>query len=262
MTEKKSLMPAADLVIRLIKLYAAEHRPLRLNEIVEGLGTNQATAIRLLSVLEDQKWIKRIGAKGPYHLTCLPLNYIGQALSGSQMTTLAVPFIKDLATTTNSLVVLSVPDELAVTCVLCENSKHPIRVSSEIGCQYQYYSDAAGKAIVPWLDSSVIDRVLANKMEKYRPNTITDPVKLRAEFNKIRKLGYAVDNEEHYAGVVCIAVPVFDYRNNCIGSVTICSLTFYDTMKTLISNHKELLIATGESMSRVMGYSGPYPNTV
>ncbi|MDO5552357.1 MAG: IclR family transcriptional regulator [Planctomycetia bacterium] len=259
MTSKKTVMPAADLTLRLIKLFASEQCPLRLKEIVEGLETNQATAIRLISVLEEQGWMQRIGAKGPYQLTYLPLYYIGQALSGSRLAKLAAPLIKNLARETNTLAVLSVPDERQVTCVVCENSTHPIRVSSEIGCSYQYHCDAAGKAVIPWLGTEFIDRVLSEKLEKYGPNTITAPDKLRSEFSKIRKLGYALDQEEHYSGVVCIGVPVFDYRNTCIASITLGSLTFYDTTKTLVSNKKEAIMAAGESVSRIMGYAGPYP---
>lgn len=259
MTGKKSLMPAAELSIRLIKLFASEQKPLRLGEIVEGLKTNQATTIRLLSVFEEQKWVQRIGAKGPYRLTYLPLYYVGQALCKSQLTTIAAPLIENLAQATNCLAVLSVPDEHGVTCIVCENSSHPIRVSSGLGCQYQYHSDAAGKAVIPWLGDDFIKRVLSEKLEKFSRNTITDPDKLRAEFDKIRRKGYAVDVEEHYLGIVCLGVPVFNHLRQCIASVTIGSLTFYDTPKTLISGKKDLVSAAGESISRLMGYAGPYP---
>ncbi len=259
MTEKKSLMPAAELSIRLIKLFASEQRPLRLNEIVEGLDTNQATTIRLLSVFEQQEWVQRIGAKGPYRLTYLPLYYIGQALSGSRLATLATPFIEKLTKQINCMAVLSVPDEHLVTCVVCENASHPIRVSSEVGCQYQYHSDAAGKAIVPWMTPEFIDRILSEDLQKHSKNTITDPVKLRKEFARIRKQGYALDIEEHYQGIICLGVPVFDHHNQCVGSVTIASLTFYDTPQTLVTNKKDAVMAAGESISRLMGYAGPYP---
>jgi DNA-binding IclR family transcriptional regulator len=38
--------------------------------------------------------------------------------------------------------------------------------------------------------------------------TITDPAALRAELEKVREQGYAVDDEEIAAGLHCIAVPV------------------------------------------------------
>ena len=43
-------------------------------------------------------------------------------------------------------------------------------------------------------------------------NTITDPDKLHAELEDIRKRGYSIDNQEFLAGVVCLAVPVRDSK--------------------------------------------------
>ncbi len=259
MTEIKTRMPAADLSIRLIKLFASRQRPLRLMEIVEGLETNQATTIRLLGEFEKHEWVQRLGAKGPYRLTSLPLYYAGQALSDRRLAGLAAPFIERLAKEVDCLVVLSVPDEGRVTCVACENSTHPIRVSSEIGCRYRYHCDAAGKAIVAWTSPEFVDRILSEERERYTENTITDSAELLEEFARIRRQGYALDAEEHYPGIVCIAGPVFDYRNRCIASVTIASLTFYDSTKTLATKKKDALLTVCESIGRLMGYAGPYP---
>src|SRR5438445_645028 len=42
------------------------------------------------------------------------------------------------------------------------------------------------------------------------PGTITSAEQLAAELAEIRRRGYAVDREELYLGLVCVAVPVFD----------------------------------------------------
>jgi DNA-binding IclR family transcriptional regulator len=38
---------------------------------------------------------------------------------------------------------------------------------------------------------------------------------------KIRQIGYAVDDEEFDPGVRCIAVPIFDFRGKAIGAMGI-----------------------------------------
>lgn len=48
----------------------------------------------------------------------------------------------------------------------------------------------------------------------YTVHTITEKAKLLEEFEKIRSQGYAVDDEEMFIGVRCIAVPVFGYLNS------------------------------------------------
>ena len=64
---------------------------------------------------------------------------------------------------------------------------------------------------------------LAERMEEiledyeftsYTVHTITEKAKLLEEFEKIRSQGYAVDDEEMFIGVRCIAVPVFGYLNS------------------------------------------------
>ena len=40
------------------------------------------------------------------------------------------------------------------------------------------------------------------------PNTITDLEKLMEEINRIRQMGYAVDDEENEEGIRCVAAPL------------------------------------------------------
>src|SRR3546814_2949814 len=40
------------------------------------------------------------------------------------------------------------------------------------------------------------------------PNTLTTPEALSAEFDRIRRYGYALDEQEIVQGLVCIAVPI------------------------------------------------------
>ena len=51
-------------------------------------------------------------------------------------------------------------------------------------------------------------------MTPYTEKTITDKAELLAQYEMIRGQGYAVDDEEMFLNVRCIAVPIFDYHNN------------------------------------------------
>ena len=46
---------------------------------------------------------------------------------------------------------------------------------------------------------------------RYNARTITTPEAYMDELEKVRKLGYAMDNEEELSGVLCIGAPIFNY---------------------------------------------------
>ena len=46
--------------------------------------------------------------------------------------------------------------------------------------------------------------------EKHTDNTIVTSEDLVSELDRIRKRGYALDNEEQELGLTCVAVPIFD----------------------------------------------------
>ena len=55
------------------------------------------------------------------------------------------------------------------------------------------------------------DRLLTSApLIAHTKNTLTSLRQLELEFTKIRRSGYAVDNEEYLAGICCLAVPVMN----------------------------------------------------
>jgi DNA-binding IclR family transcriptional regulator len=80
-----------------------------------------------------------------------------------------------------------------------------------------------GKAILSALPSDELDAYLKEiNLERHGPNTITSPKKLRVELKETLKRGYAIDNEEFVAGLVCIGSPVY---NNADGAYYAISLS-------------------------------------
>ena len=56
---------------------------------------------------------------------------------------------------------------------------------------------------------------------QFTPHTMTDLEELLRELAAIRSRGYALDREEDYFGVQCVAAPVFDGNGDCVASVSI-----------------------------------------
>jgi IclR family acetate operon transcriptional repressor len=57
-------------------------------------------------------------------------------------------------------------------------------------------------------------------MPRLTVKTITSPAALRADLEKVRASGYAVDDEEHAIGLRCLAAPIFDETGDVVGAVS------------------------------------------
>ncbi len=71
------------------------------------------------------------------------------------------------------------------------------------------HATALGKALLAFSSSNMLDRVIANGLKCYTPNTVTDPDRLRQCLASIRLTRVAVSRWELEPGVSGVAVPVF-----------------------------------------------------
>ena len=84
-----------------------------------------------------------------------------------------------------------------------------LSLATYVGFATDLHAAAGGKVLLAGLIDDAVKGIYKNKsLKSYGKNTITRLPALMAELAKIRKQGYAVDNEEYYEGVRCVAAPV------------------------------------------------------
>jgi len=97
------------------------------------------------------------------------------------------------------------------------DSTHIIRPNFNIGTNYPAYCTALGKCLLAYLSPDHIERIISTvKFVKYTENTITDSSALQLELKKIRKQGFAVDNEEFQDDLLCVAAPIINEKLDTI----------------------------------------------
>ncbi len=71
------------------------------------------------------------------------------------------------------------------------------------------HARAAGKLLLALADRVFVNQYLdSHHLQARTTYTITDRNELMQEFERIRERGYAIDNEEFYEGIRCLAVPI------------------------------------------------------
>jgi DNA-binding IclR family transcriptional regulator len=112
---------------------------------------------------------------------------------------------------TNCTLLLSIFEGAIITIVDKEEPLSSMRVAASIGMRIPFCAGASGQAFLAYLPDAKIEELLLKPgLKAFTPTSITNPDRYRATLLKVRKQGYAVDdNEQYLQGVGAIAVPLF-----------------------------------------------------
>lgn len=114
----------------------------------------------------------------------------------------------------------------------------------------------AGLVFGAYMEGKELDELLKRtKLPRLTEFTITDPKKLRAEFERVRKAGYAVDDQYYAIGHRCIGAPIFDHTGGIAAEINISA-----HIRTISDDRIEALAAKVKKRAREasirMGYTG------
>ena len=118
---------------------------------------------------------------------------------------------------------------------LADQKKLAVRWGNDngLGLMNAMHCTGNGKLILQQYSDDQLNKLIAAKgLTRYTDHTITTKEALLDELEKIRKRGYAIDNEECEIGARCVACPICDYTGNIIAGVSITGPSTRITMNT------------------------------
>lgn len=116
---------------------------------------------------------------------------------------------------------LGVPADGTIVYLAFFPSRHAVAVTEQLGAVRPMHCSALGKAYLSALEPGPLDTDLGRL--SYRGGTelaAQGPIELRQRLEVARTEGFAVDRNETFHGVTCIAVPV-RIRGSLIGAAGI-----------------------------------------
>ena len=116
---------------------------------------------------------------------------------------------------------LAMLDGDQIVYVVQEQSRHSMRMFTEVGRRVLPHCTAVGKALMAPCRPTEVRAILQRTgMPRYTPNTITDPEDFAEALRKIAAQGYAIDEGEQEVGVRCVAVALPDAPSRLALSVS------------------------------------------
>lgn len=192
--------------------------------ISERTGMTYSTAHRIVSVLLQRQYLKRVPGKG-LRLGRKLLSLGFQAHSQVELTAIARPILERLATQTSDTVHLACEELGAVFYLDKIASRRPVEISSRIGGVKPLMSTGVGKALL--LDGSVdswgalYDRDAAALQVSMTRDQWLDLMQGYA------RGGYAYDLGEDAPSIRCVAAPVRDGRRAIVAAISVTSTSAY-----------------------------------
>jgi IclR family acetate operon transcriptional repressor len=219
--EPRAVSSSVTKAFQMVELLAASPPTgASLAELSNGLGMPKSTAHRYLSSLVALGLAERDGSDH-FHLGTRIIELAGTYLARSDLRSESRALMEELAALTAETVHLAVPSAGEVVYIAKVESIHPIRMYSHIGARLPMYCTALGKAILPFLLEERRERALAGPLRSLTEHTIVDPGVMRAELERVRLQGFAVDDEENEIGVCCVGAPIFDYTTDVVGALSV-----------------------------------------
>lgn len=180
-----------------------------LSEIARETGLAKSTALRLLTALERNDAVTRIGQR--YRLGPLvhELDPIPASPEYERIRRVLTPFLAHLFEATRATVHLATLHGDEVVYLNKLHGPRPIPSPSRIGGGLPAYCTGVGKAMLAF-DEDAAGRVALGPMVAWTETTLTSPDALAMELGEIRRKKRAVDRAELTPGLYCVAAPVFD----------------------------------------------------
>ena len=131
----------------------------------------------------------------------------------ARLRSVARPHLEAIQRETGETVNLVVLDADRVVYVDQVEGSRSVRMFTAVGTSALAHTTGSGKAIMAFgaPDDLETRYAGAEPLQRLTPRTLVTLDDLREDFARIRRRGYALDNEEHEEGVGCVACPVFDH---------------------------------------------------
>lgn len=234
---------AVKRALSILECLDSSRRGLNIAEMSRRLGIPKSSAHVIVLTLERLGYVER-EPSGLHYSLGLKAYILGQGIIKTlQLADSALPHMRELSESLKLTAHLAVPDKDQGVFIQKIDTPGRTKLDTYVGRRMDLHCTGVGKTILAFGPADIRDRALAKPVYmRHTENTITSPNALLRELKKVRKIGYAVDDEEEELGIRCAAVPVFNGSSKFIAALSVTGTTYQiplDSLDTVVKVLKE-----------------------
>lgn len=236
--------------LTILELFSDRRPALTMSEIAELTGLNRATSYRFCQTLLKLGYLEeaderrlRPGLKA--------VSLARAALSSHELPDLALPHLRELRNLTGETVNMALLDGADVVYVSRLLSDDLLALRLFVGSRLPAYASSLGRAMLAYLPDDDVEALLdGQELQSFTEYTIVDRSRLRAELRRIRRRGYAINNQELVVGICGVAAPVFGVSGRPVAAINL-SLTRVPERDELDSKLAPRVVETAQTISEL-----------
>lgn len=200
-----------DRALGLMEAVSGYEQGATLSDLAQATDLAPSTAHRLLKSLESREYLRQDEERGLWFIGVRAFTVGSAFVRVRDVVAVARPFMHELVAEVEESANLAILDDDQPVYLSQVECRQMIRAHALPGVRAMPHCSGIGKAFLALMPAERVADILRRKgMPALTDATITNAAQYQKALVEVRKLGYAVDDEEQSIGMRCIAAIIFD----------------------------------------------------
>ncbi len=247
-------MQSLSRAVAILDCFTIENPQLGVREIARQIDLSVSTVGRMLASLCSLGFLSQDSSSRLYRMGPKAMVYNMVYTATLDIRGSARPMLEELYKLTHETVSLYLLAGDVRVCADCIESSERLRVVVRVGEHMPLHAGSSGKALLAFMPSEDVERVLAKPLEKMTSATVTSRERLQKELKDIRAKGYATSHGERFEDVIGVAAPVFDNTGKVVAALNVAGPRVRFTDQS-VAKLQPKLMKLASQLSRMLGHA-------
>ena len=215
-----ALVPAVDRAVTLLRLLQDGGGGHGVSELSRRAGLHKSTVHDILHTLCHHRLVEQDPVTRRFRLAAGLLEFSAHVRDRLDLRRVARPHLGGLARASGETVFLGTFDGDHVMIADKEESPHDLKITSPVGRRIPCCAGAFGKVFLAAMPPAERDRLLKRRpLRAFTARSVTDARPYARDLARVRRDGFALDDEEYLDGVRAAAAPIVDGAGRVVGAL-------------------------------------------
>ncbi len=225
-SERSGLVQSLTRALAMLEILGEDPDGYRLTDIAERVGLAASTVHRLLTTLEQKRFVQLDRATGLWHVGVQCYTVGSAFLHRRNLAVQSYPPMRRLRDEAGETANLGVAVDGELVFLGQAESRELMRAIGRPGSRTALHCSGMGKALLAAMPEPDVRRILGERgLARWTPRTLVKESALLEELAVTRERGWAYDNEEHAIGLRCVAAVIHDEYSQPMAAVSLSGPT-------------------------------------